>query len=120
MDGPNNVNSNYVRPFTGPYQLSYLSSNNANPPLIHQFQTQNFLPSVSDNVDEMFMNIMDYKDTRNYTGDYASIQDNPSVPHFHLGNVNMMNGQLNSPQLMQTALAHSQYLVKHSVLFIPM
>ncbi|CAG8608134.1 7731_t:CDS:1, partial [Paraglomus occultum] len=103
MDGPNNVNSNYVRPFIGPYQLSYpedFSSDNANPLLIHQSQTQNFLPSVSDNVDGMFINIMDYEDTRDYTGDYASIQDNSSV---HLGNVDMMNGQLHPPNHDQAA-----------------
>ncbi|CAG8577955.1 7400_t:CDS:1 [Paraglomus occultum] len=100
MDGLNNVN---------PYQSSYpegFNSDNTNPPLIRQSHTQNFLSSVSDNVDGMFINTINYEDTRDYTGDYASFQGNPSVFHFHSGNIDTMNWQLN-PQNRDQAATHA-------------
>src|SRR6185369_378977 len=57
--------------------------------------------SVSDNVDMMSIT-MNYEDIGDYTGDYASYQGNPSVSHFHPGNVDTMNGQLNPPNHDQT------------------
>ncbi|CAG8601626.1 7376_t:CDS:1 [Paraglomus brasilianum] len=97
MSEPNNMNNNYI----GHYnicQSTYpedVNSDDAN--------TQDFLPSVAsvslpENVDVMSntMNSMDYEDTGDYTGDYALYQGNPSVSHFHPGNVDTVNGQLNT------------------------
>ncbi|CAG8595549.1 4309_t:CDS:1 [Paraglomus brasilianum] len=107
MSGPNNVNNDYVRPFTNVCQSSDpgdFNFNTANPP-IHQYHTQNFPPpvtfSLSDNADVMSMNTMntiDYRNTGDYMSDYASYQGNPSDSYYtHSGNIDMMNGQLNIP-----------------------
>ncbi|CAG8548263.1 3818_t:CDS:1 [Paraglomus occultum] len=96
MDALNNVDNDYVRPVTNAYQSSYLGNfdfGDANSPLIHQSHTPNFLLSVSNDVDGMFTNTVNY--------DYASYQDNPSVPHFYPDNSTAVNGQLRSPNFDQ-------------------
>ncbi|CAG8599834.1 4936_t:CDS:1 [Paraglomus brasilianum] len=94
---PNNTNNGYVRSF--PEDFSF---DNTNAPvhmpinLQAQSHAQNFLPSASDNVDMTSMDIMDYGNTGNYTGNYAPYEGNPSVFYYtQAGNIDTMNGQLN-------------------------
>ncbi|CAG8616777.1 7905_t:CDS:2, partial [Paraglomus brasilianum] len=103
MNELKNMNNDYFRHFTNICQSSYPEAFNfddANPP-IHQSHTQDFLPSTSlspsGNVDVISMNTMDYRNTGDYMGDYALYQGNPSVSHFHPGNTDTMDGQLNTP-----------------------
>ncbi|CAG8608154.1 7732_t:CDS:1, partial [Paraglomus occultum] len=103
MNGPNNVINNCVGPFTSPYQSFYPEDFSFDDPPIHQSPTQDFLPSIFDIVDviPITMNPMSYEDTGDYTGNYASYQDNPSVPHFYPDNGTAANGQLRSPNVDQ-------------------
>ena len=106
MSELNDMNNDYFRHFTNIHQSSYpedFNFDDANTP-IHQSNPQDFSLSVasfslSDNVDVMpiIMDSMDYEDTGDYTGDYASYQGNPSDSHFHSGDVDAVNGHMNSP-----------------------
>src|SRR5436190_579254 len=94
------MNNGYFRRFTNVSQSSYpegFNFDDANPP-IYQSRTQDFLPSASfspsgnDDVMSFTTDTMDCRNTGNYTGDYASNQGNPSVSHFHPGDVDIVNG----------------------------
>ncbi|CAG8601971.1 7743_t:CDS:1 [Paraglomus brasilianum] len=91
MNEPNNTNNGYVRSF--PEDFNFDSTN----PPVHmpinlqaQSHAQNFPPS--DNVDTTSMDIMDYGNTGNYTGNYAPYEGNPSVSYYtQPSNIDTMN-----------------------------
>ena len=107
MGEPNNMNNDYIEHYNNIYQSTFPEDFNFednHPPIYmpvnlqSQSHIQDFLPpatsfSLSDNVDEMSVNNMDYGDTGTYTGDYTSYQGNPS----EYGNVDTMDKQLNPP-----------------------
>ncbi|CAG8655667.1 11318_t:CDS:1, partial [Paraglomus brasilianum] len=104
MSEPNNMND-YIGRYNNICQSTYpegFNFDDTNPPSYMpvnlQPPSQDFLPSatsvfLSDNVDAMSVNTMDYGDTGTYTGDCASYQANLS----EYANVDTMNGQLNTP-----------------------
>ncbi|CAG8529258.1 4848_t:CDS:1 [Paraglomus brasilianum] len=106
MSEPNNMNDDYIEHYNSICQSTYpenfnFEDNNLPIYMPVNFQSQShiqdFLPpatsSLSNNVDEMSMNNMDYGDTGTYAGDYTLYQDNPS----EYGNVDAMDKQLNLP-----------------------
>ncbi|CAG8595588.1 4311_t:CDS:1 [Paraglomus brasilianum] len=120
MSELNNVNNDYVRPFINVCQSFY--------PGGFDFDDAPPIYQSSDNVDTTSMNIINYENTGNYTGNYyyALNQGNPPVSYFRPGSVNTMNGQLNTPcdqvethtnnpyplpESLQTLGGHSPYLL---------
>ncbi|CAG8537870.1 10631_t:CDS:1 [Paraglomus brasilianum] len=108
MSEPNNMNNDYIEHYNNICQSTTFPEDfnfdDINPPsympvnLQPPSRIQDFLPSatsvfLSDNVDAMSMNSMDYGDTGTYTGDYASYQGNLS----EYGNVDTRSGQQNPP-----------------------
>ena len=95
MSGPNNISNDYnnICQSSFPEGFNFDSPINMAINLQAQPHTQGFRPStafpLSRNVST---NTMDYGNIGNYTGDYASYQGNPSVSHFHPGNVDTVNG----------------------------
>ncbi|CAG8529383.1 4854_t:CDS:2 [Paraglomus brasilianum] len=98
MSEPNNMNNNYIGHYNNICQSTYPEDVNSDDANTH---VASF--SLSDNVDvtSIAMNSMVYKDTGDYTGNYASYQGNPSVSYY-----THINGQLNSPNPDQ-AEAHA-------------
>ena len=100
MSEPNSMNNDYYYVCRSTYPEDFNFEDN-NPPIYmpvnvqSQPRIQDFLPpatsfSLSDNVDEMSMNNMDYGDTGTYTGNYAPYQGNFSK-YAHQGNADTMN-----------------------------
>ncbi|CAG8601921.1 7740_t:CDS:1 [Paraglomus brasilianum] len=120
MSEPNNLTNDYVRPFTNVCQSFYLDD--------FDFDDVPPIYQSSDNVDTTSMNIMNYENVSNYTGNYyyAPNQGNPPVSYSRPGSVNTMNGQLSTPcdqvethtnnpyplpGSFQTLFGHSPYLL---------